>query len=238
MPFDNTYFSTHAYKDVSFARFSQYWWSNRFYGKLVMRYGSKGSRILEIGSGLGHLVAQLEQNFIPYAIDINHWAVIESKKVAEKTRHVVSRAEDLPYKNEAFSVIICKHVVEHLEDPAHAILEMGRIAAMGGLLLLATPNLDSPARVWKKEKWVGYQDPTHISLKSPAEWLGLIKKAGFSIHKIFSDGFWDVPYLPLIPKIIQKYIFGSLGGLQAMLSLPFLPVKLGESIVVIARKTR
>ena len=65
MSFDEKYFSTNAYKDVSFAKYSQYWWSNRFYAILVRRYGQRGTRLLEIGSGLGHLVGQLEDFYAP-----------------------------------------------------------------------------------------------------------------------------------------------------------------------------
>jgi hypothetical protein len=66
--------------------------------------------------------------------------------------------------------------------------------------------------------------------------LDLIGQAGFRFIKVFSDGFWDVPYVQGIPKTLQKLIFGSLGGFQAITGLPFLPMRWGESIMVIARK--
>jgi hypothetical protein len=106
----------------------------------------------------------------------------------------------------------------------------------GGTLILATPNLDSLLKPWKGDKWIGYQDPTHISLKHPAEWLGFIRNAGFKPQRIFSDGFWDVPYIRFVPKQIQKLFFGSLGGFQAITGWVFLPMRWGESILVIARK--
>jgi hypothetical protein len=89
---------------------------------------------------------------------------------------------------------------------------------------------------WKGDKWIGYQDPTHISLKHPAEWLSFIEGAGFELVKVFSDGFWDVPYVRFVPRQIQKLFFGSLGGIQAISSFIFLPMRWGESVLVIARK--
>ncbi len=237
MAFDEKYFSTHTYKDVSFARFSQYWWSNRFYAILARRYGEKGTRLLEIGSGLGHLVGQLESSFETVAADVNHWALVQSKPVAPQTPLQVASAEELPFADRTFGVVIIKHVVEHLPHPEKAIAELGRVIASGGILILATPNLSSLLKPWKGDKWIGYQDPTHIALKPPTEWLALIRAAGFQVRRVFADGFWDVPYIPVVPKMLQKLTFGSLGGFQAMSGLVFLPMRWGESIMVIAKKS-
>jgi SAM-dependent methyltransferase len=237
MSFDEKYFSSHAYKDVSFARFSQYWWSNRFYAILARRYGRRCTRLLEIGSGLGHLVGQLENSFKTVATDINPWALEQSKCIACHSAHVSSRAEDLPFSENSFGIVIIKHVVEHLEHPERAIAELGRVIAPDGVLVIATPNLSSVLKPWKGQKWIGYRDPTHISLKPPDEWVRIIREAGFKLETTFSDGFWDAPYIPVIPKAIQKLIFGSLGGIQAIIGLPFLPLRWGESIIMIARKS-
>ena len=236
MPFDEKYFSTHTYERTSFARYSQYWGSNRFYAILARRYGRPGTRLLEIGSGLGHLVGQLADSFETCAADVNHWALKESLQVAGSTFHVDSSAEELPFANGAFGVVIIKHVVEHLPHPERAIAEIGRVTAPGGVLILATPNLASLLKPWKGDRWIGYQDPTHISLKPPEEWLSMLETAGFEFRRVFADGFWDAPYIPVVPKMIQKLFFGSLGGFQAITGLPFLPMRWGESIMVVARK--
>ena len=236
MPFDEKYFSTHTYADITFAKYSMYWWSNRFNAMLARRYGKKGTRLLEVGSGMGHLVGSLEDTFETYGMDLNHWAVKQSKAVINKTSLETASAQDLPYKDGAVNVVIIKHIVEHLPDPQKAINEIGRVTEAGGTLILATPNLDSLLKPWKGDKWIGYQDPTHISLKRPAEWFSFIENAGFKIKRAFADGFWDVPYIPVIPKQLQKLFFGSLGGFQAITGLVFLPYRWGESIMVIAQK--
>jgi 2-polyprenyl-3-methyl-5-hydroxy-6-metoxy-1,4-benzoquinol methylase len=236
MPFDEKYFSTHTYKDITFAKYSMYWWSNRFYAILARRYGRRGARLLEVGSGMGHLVGQLEDAFEASGCDINQWAVKQSKTVVEKSQLQTASAQELPYKAGVFNVVIIKHIVEHLPDPQKAINEIGRVTEPGGTLILATPNLDSLLKPWKGDRWIGYQDPTHISLKRPSEWISHITGAGFTIERVFSDGFWDVPYIRYVPKQIQKLFFGSLGGFQAITGFVFLPMTWGESIIVIARK--
>lgn len=236
MSFDEHYFSSHTYANVSFAKYSMYWWSNRFYAMLARRYGRRGARLLEVGSGMGHLVGQLEDTFETFGCDINHWAVKKSKEVVKTSLLQTASAQELPFTNHSFNVVIIKHIVEHLPDPQKAINEIGRVTEPGGTLILATPNLDSLLKPWKGDKWIGYQDPTHISLKRPSEWLDMIRSADFSLLKVFSDGFWDVPYIRFIPPMLQKLFFGSLGGFQAITGLVFLPYRWGESIIVIARK--
>ncbi len=237
MSFDEKYFSTHTYANVSFAKYSQYWWSNRFFATLARRYGRCNSRLLEIGLGLGHLVGQLEDSFETHGLDLNHWAVAQSKSVVKRTMLETASAQDLPFDDESFGVVIIKHIVEHLPKPERAIREISRILEPNGILILATPNLDGLLRPLKGKDWIGFHDPTHISLKGHSEWLGLIRAANMKPIKAFSDGFWNVPYVPLIPASIQKFLFGSMGGFQAITGFIFVPVRWGESVLVIARKT-
>lgn len=236
MPFDEKYFHSHTYQHVSFTRFSQYWWSNRFYAILACRYGRGGRRLLEVGSGLGHLVGRLQNSFAAHGVDINPWAVRESQKVAAGAVFQVASAEALPFRSNTFDVVVSKHNVEHLQKPDIAISEIGRVTSPGGVLILSTPNLSSPMTTRKKDAWIGYRDPTHIALKTQEEWLNMIRGVGFRIRKAFSDGFWDVPYVNGIPNLIQKLFFGAPGGFQAVTGLVFIPVKMGESLIVVASK--
>ena len=192
MSFDEKYFSSHTYANITFAKYSMYWWSNRFFAMLARRYGKRGARLLEVGSGMGHLVAQLEDTFETVGIDLNHWAVEQSKSVVNQSALQTASAQELPFTNNSFNVVIIKHI--------------------------------------------GYQDPTHISLKQLQEWLSIIENAGFELKRVFSDGFWVVPYIRFVPKQIQKLFFGSLGGIQAITGIVFLPMTWGESILVIAKK--
>lgn len=236
-PFDEKYFKSGPYARVSFAKYSQYWWSNRFYALLVRRHAPRGGRALEVGCGLGHLLTWLAADYAVVGTDINEWALEQARQNVPQGQFSLQSAEDLSaFEDGSFNVIIAKHVVEHLPQPEHSVREMCRVLAPGGLLVLATPNLDSPMRQWKKERWIGYQDPTHVSLKPPAEWLSLLRQHSLQPRKVFSDGFWDAPYLPLLPTKLQKLFFGLPGGLQAILGWSIIPVRMGESLIVLASK--
>ena len=55
-------------------------------------------------------------------------------------------------------------------------------------------------------------------------------------RKVFSDGFWDAPYLSWLPTSLQKLLFGAPGGLQAVFGWSFIPLRMGESMIVLAEK--
>jgi SAM-dependent methyltransferase len=236
-PFNQGYFSTGPYAQVKFDRYSQYWWSNRYYAKLARRYGPPYGRVLELGCGMGHLLAWLTDRYHVFGSDINPWALSQAKRnVPQGQFLLLSADESYAFPEAVFDIVITKHVVEHLSHPEQAIAEMSRVMKAGGLLVLATPNLGSPMRTRKKSNWIGYKDPTHISLKPPDEWLASLRLNGLQPRKVFSDGFWDAPYIPTIPTPLQKLFFGLPGGLQAVLGWSIIPLHMGESLIVLADK--
>jgi SAM-dependent methyltransferase len=236
-PFDKTYFSSGTYEKVSFGPGSQYWWSNRFYARLVRRYGPPSGRLLEVGCGLGHLLANLAPRYETYGIDVNDWALEQAAANAPAARLRLGTAEDLsPFSDGFFQAVVAKHVVEHLPRPEEAAAEFARVLAPGGLAIVSTPNLDSPMRKRKGREWIGYRDRTHVSLRSPSEWISILGEAGLSARRVVSDGFWDPPYVRGIPVRLQKMLFGAPGGAQAILGFPFLPLRWGESIILILRR--
>jgi SAM-dependent methyltransferase len=236
-PFNEHYFSTGPYAGVNFSKYSQYWWSNRYYAMLARRHGPTHGRVLEIGCGMGHLLAWLTDRYQVFGCDINPWALSQAQRNVPRGSFLQLSADKLnAFPDVVFEIVIAKHVVEHLTNPEQTIAEMSRVMKTGGLLVLATPNLSSPMRKYKKGNWIGYTDPTHISLKPPDDWLTSLRQNGLHPRRVFSDGFWDAPYIPLIPTPLQKLFFGAPGGLQAVLGWSIIPVRMGESLIILAEK--
>lgn len=237
LKFDEKYFSTGRYEKVDFdKKFSMYWWSCRFYANLTRKFCRRG-KLIDIGCGLGHILARLEGNFETYGIDVNPWAIERAKTISLKSQFFCIPAEEIGrFKENDFEVVIMRHLIEHVKDPALVIGEASRLLKKGGFIILATPNPEGLAAKITKKRWVGYKDPTHISIKPPKFWLDLLRKNGFSIKLKTTDGFWAAPYLPIIPDFIQKIVFGFPGGVQAIVGFTFLPVSWGESLIVVAEK--
>jgi SAM-dependent methyltransferase len=58
--------------------------------------------------------------------------------VAGPTVDDVGVAEDLPYDDDAFDVVLCTQVLEHADDPAQVVAEIHRVLRPGGVAFLST----------------------------------------------------------------------------------------------------
>jgi SAM-dependent methyltransferase len=216
-------------------RFNQYWWARRFYASIIKRYGKPG-KLLEVGCGLGHVLVRLQDDFETYGIDVSAYAIEQARKNTPRSTLSVAAAEEVGSLPGPFDDIAAFHVVEHLEDPAAVLRLCAESLVTDGRLIFATPNTDAPLAKRKGERWFARTDPTHISLKSAREWLALVREAGFRVRRTFSDGMWDVPYVPRIPAKLQLAVLGLPTILQTVTCVPFIPVRLGESVIVVAEK--
>jgi SAM-dependent methyltransferase len=233
-----TYGAEYAYyRNTGLApRFSSAWWSARFYTRLLRRY-LDGGRVLDHGCGMGNTLRVLEESFEAHGVDVSAYAVGEAQRNAPRSMVWAGDLESLgPTADGRYDAVVSKHVLEHMADPRAAVNRMARLLRPGGYLLMGVPNTRSLFRGLKGDQWIGVKDPTHCSVFPPDYWTAAAGDAGLRVLKTFSDGFWDVPYVPLVPPLIQLPIFGCLAILQVVTGRPFIPVPLGESFIMLARK--
>ena len=111
------YYRTGGYADLNTGITGKYFWARRFYASLVRRYRA-GGRVLEIGCGLGHVLARLQDRYDAYGIDISEYAVEQARINAPRAHANVRAVEDIgAYGREFFDAMIAVHVFEHLEQP-------------------------------------------------------------------------------------------------------------------------
>jgi SAM-dependent methyltransferase len=230
------YFRSGNYGRLNTGWTGRYFWARRFYAALVRRYCPAG-RVLEIGCGLGHALARLQDRYEACGIDISPYAIDAAKSIAPRAELKVMPAENIgEFGEDSFNAILAVHVFEHLEDPRAVARSCREVLAPDGVLIMGTPNLEAPLRGRKGRRWHGYKDPTHISLKPPGEWREIIGSTGLRVERSFGDGMWDVPYVPLVPAKLQLAILGLPAVLQTLACVPFIPPRLSESLIIVARK--
>jgi SAM-dependent methyltransferase len=239
------YFQSYNYADRPLGRFSMYWFARRYYARLVRRFAptpAQTGRLLELGTGLGDLLGLLSADFRCVGIDIAHYAARQARQAAPDAATLVASADRLDvFAGGAFDAVVALHLVEHLVDPAHCLREVNRLLVDGGLFLFATPNPTYALRPLKHPDVTPdaiSKDPTHINVQPPDVWRGWAEESGFRVLRLFGDGLWDVPYLPLIPKSIQFGLFGFPSLIQVLSGLALIPLPLGVNLIAIARKER
>lgn len=233
------YFEKWNYADRPLGRFSMYWFARRYYAALVRRYAPRdGGKLLEMGCGLGHLLGLLQDDFQCVGIDLIDYSIEQTKLNAPKAEAYQMSADDLSaFESGTFSAVVALHLVEHLPDPAKTIREVNRLLKPGGLWLFATPHPDYSLRRYKdRDNDAIGKDKTHINVHPPTQWRAWCEANGFTLLKHFGDGLWDVPYLPLLPNIVQFGMFGLPALAQVVTRTTFTPLSMGVNQIGIFRK--
>jgi 2-polyprenyl-6-hydroxyphenyl methylase / 3-demethylubiquinone-9 3-methyltransferase len=117
--------------------------------------------VLEIGCGGGLICERLaRRKATMVGIDLSEGALAVARAHARQSNlgHVIhyeqSSAEELPYADGSFSVIICFDVLEHVRDLNTTIAEIARVLALGGIFVFDTINRTLIARavlIWYGE---------------------------------------------------------------------------------------
>ncbi len=218
-------------------------WLRRF-SRLI----EPGDPVCEVGLGLGYLFSRLAKRYKAAGLDTSVVSVAGIRRRGA-TRVTRASAERIPFKTGAFSLVVAFDVLEHLQVPEALIGEAYRILRPGGHLVLSTPNPESlgarvknrndgrgstPARA-DREIWFGWRDPTHIQIRKTDAWRAALDAAGYTIVKDGTDMWWDVPYIRGVPVLLQRLLFMPAHWAVGW-GLGFLPWRLGENYICIARK--
>ena len=104
----------------------------------------------------------------------------------------------LPFKSNAFDVVVCSHVLEHLDSPIKALWEIRRVLKEKGLLLWGFPNPGYLFFNFYKKTWADHLYAWNVSTARIQ-----VEKAGFEVISVFRGfpKFWS-PALSQILSII------------------------------------
>jgi SAM-dependent methyltransferase len=99
--------------------------------------GGVGTRLLDVGCGRGALVAWAEQDGLRAVGVEPFWpAPFASDRV------VRAYAEELPFTDRSFDVVVSFSVLAHVRDPGVALREIARVLMPGGRAFVAVPELE------------------------------------------------------------------------------------------------
>jgi len=140
----------------------------------------KSGKWLDVGAGEGSLlVAAAEYGFFPIALDLDS----ERVKFLKSTFNIDSYCSDIEnFKQKDFDVISFMDVIEHLPFPGKAIEDAHSKLKENGVLVISTPNTESP--IWKPMTEANlntfyWHNLEHYHSFSKKNLYSLLRKTGF-----------------------------------------------------------
>lgn len=229
---------------------SYYWWHkvkrNLVKSQVKKLIGTKkDNQLLDIGCGTGKLMEDLEIFGRVFGVDSSAISLDFCRKRGIKN---VSKCrlsqQELPFKDNYFNVITCLDVIEHIENPIDALLEINRVLKPGGYLVVTVPAYQFMFSYWdrilhhKRRYTVGLlkkqlEKANFSTVKTSYFYSILLPLAIFvrilkSMLKNQSSDFMEMP--PPINKLLF-ILFNLESKIVGLISLP-----LGLSIIGIFKK--
>src|SRR5262245_58571858 len=156
-----------------------HWWfrgRRRILAAALDRLGVRSGRILDVGCGAGanlELLGQREPHAGLVGMDVEREPL---RFCREDRRTPVCQADaaHLPFASACFDLVAALDALEHFEDDAAALRELGRVCRPGGALLATVPAF--PA-LWGSVDELGH----HHRRYRRRELLARVREAGFEV---------------------------------------------------------
>jgi ubiquinone/menaquinone biosynthesis C-methylase UbiE len=129
----------------------------------------EGVKVLDVATGGGHVARKLR------ALGAE---VVTTDAAPGMEPDVVCRAEDLPFADGSFDVVVSRIAPHHFDDIGGAVGEIGRVASR---TIVIEDTQYTAEEVEAAEK---LRDPTHVRSYSEEEWRDLVESAGFEIERV------------------------------------------------------
>jgi SAM-dependent methyltransferase len=136
---------------------------------LIVEWAAGCRHALDVATGGGHVARRLREAGVD---------VVSSDPAPGMGPDVICRAEDLPFADGAFDLVVTRIAPHHFQDVAAAVAEMARVS---NDLVVVEDTLYVGEAVEEAEK---LRDPTHVRSYTEAEWRSMLEAAGLVVEEV------------------------------------------------------
>jgi ubiquinone/menaquinone biosynthesis C-methylase UbiE len=165
-----------------------------------------GLRVLEVACGRGGYVKELARaGAIVTGCDFSHTALraasakFAAAEAAPSAALIEADAQNLPFADDSFDLLVSCETVEHLPDIQRGFCEMHRVTRPGGKLFLTTPNYVNFMGLYELYAKLRHADRKYDQPFDRRQWfaqiLSYVRRAGWI--NLRTDGtVHQFPFLP------------------------------------------
>ena len=130
---------------------------------------AEGMKALDVATGGGHVARRLREEGCE---------VVTVDSSPGMQPDVISRAEELPFADRSFDLVVCRIAAHHFVDVGSAVAEMARVS---NRLLAIEDTLFLSEQQEEAER---LRDPSHVRSHSEDEWKELLVAAGVEVEQV------------------------------------------------------
>jgi ubiquinone/menaquinone biosynthesis C-methylase UbiE len=136
---------------------------------LIVEWADGARTALDVATGGGHVARKLREAGIE---------VVTVDPAPGMRPNVIARAEDLPFADSSFDVVVTRIAAHHFDDVRGAVAELARVARDR---VLVEDTLYSSERHEEAER---LRDPSHVRSYSEDEWRSFLEEAGLEVEDV------------------------------------------------------
>ncbi len=136
---------------------------------LLVEWAADARTALDVATGGDHVARRLREVGIQ---------VVSCDPAPGMKPDVVCRAEDLPFADDSFDLVVTRVAAHHYDDVSKAVAEMARVAADAAMIV---DNCFMGDAVEEAER---LRDPSHVRNYSEAEWRSFAEQAGLVVENV------------------------------------------------------
>jgi dolichol-phosphate mannosyltransferase len=155
----------------------RYWQRERY--QIITSMVDTGKSCLDIGCGSSRILGALSKDSV--GLDIQWGKLCYSRRYGRPL--VNGSIFALPFADQSFEQVLCSQVIEHLPVGPQPFIELGRVLAKGGQLILGTPDYGRPTwriieRFYKFFAPGAYADE-HITHYTSGQLVRIMEEQGY-----------------------------------------------------------